>query len=256
MSKDQFEYVLRAGDDALILGQQLGFLTGHGPVIEEDIALTNIGLDQIGQARAWLSLAGRLEHAASSERTLRDEDALAFLRDAPEFRNCLLVERPNGDFGDTIARQFLYDNYAVLWLEAMTASSHDEMAGIAAKSVKEARYHLQHSSRWVLRLGDGTAESHSRVQASLERVWPYVNELFDADELTTRAASEGWGVDPSKLRSAWDAGVNAVLAEATLTRPHDGFPLSGGRTGSHTEAFGFMLAEMQFLQRAYPDCNW
>jgi len=144
----------------------------------------------------------------------------------------------------------------VLWLEAMTASSNDEMAGIAAKSVKEARYHLQHSSRWVLRLGDGTTESHSRMQASLDRMWPYVNELFDVDELTTRAASEGWGVDPSKLRSAWDAGVNAVLAEATLNRPDDGFSMRGGRTGSHTEAFGFMLAEMQFLQRAYPDCNW
>lgn len=250
MGNDRFNYLLRAGDDALILGQQLGLWTGHGPAIEEDIALTNIGLDQIGQARAWLTLAGRLEGAG------RDEDALAFMRDTHEFRNALLVERPNGNFGDTIARHFFYDNYAVLWLEAMCASNDEEMAAIAVKALKEARYHLQHSAGWVIRLGDGTLESKTRIRASLDGMWPYVAELFDPSELCNRAASEGWGVDPSSLLPAWDVAVDAVLRAATLDRPAPPHAIRGGRTGEHTESFGFMLAEMQFLQRAYPGCDW
>lgn len=250
MQNDRFNYLLQAGDDALILGQQLGLWTGHGPAIEEDIALTNIGLDQIGQARAWLTLAGRVEGAG------RSEDALAFLRDTHEFRNALLVERPNGDFGDTIARHFFYDHYAVLWLEAMSTSNDDEMAAIAVKSLKEARYHVQHSTGWVVRLGDGTSESKARMQASLDRIWPYVGELFDRSELCDRASAEGWGVDPSSLRDSWDTAVNAGLHAATLDRPVAGHDMRGGRIGQHTEAFGYMVAEMQFLQRAYPGCDW
>ena len=246
----RFAYLLRLGDDALILGQQLGLWTGHGPVLEEDIALTNIGLDQIGQARAWLSLAAKAEGAG------RDEDKLAYFRDQAEFRNALLCERPNGHFGDTIVRQFLFDAYAHLLHEALSTSSDPEIAAIARKSAKESAYHLKHSRAWMVRLGDGTAESHARVQQSLDDLLPYVGDLFHSDAVTRAAETEGWGAEPGRLREAWDDLVNDTLVEATLSRPERVPEQKGGRDGRHTEQLSFLLAEMQVLPRTYPDAEW
>lgn len=246
----RFEYLVRLGDDALILGQQLGLWTGHGPVLEEDIALTNIGLDQIGQARAWLTLAARTEGAG------RDEDRLAYFRDQSEFRNALLCERPNGHFGDTIVRQFLFDAYAHLLHQALSASSDPEIAAIARKSAKESAYHLKHSRAWMVRLGDGTEESHVRVQQSLDDLLPYVGDLFHSDGVTHAAKTEGWGVDPGRLRGEWDQLVNDTLSEATLSRPGAVPEQTGGRKGRHTEQLSFLLAEMQVLPRTYPDAEW
>ena len=246
----RFAYLLRLGDDALILGQQLGLWTGHGPVLEEDIALTNIGLDQIGQARAWLTLAAKTEGAG------RDEDKLAYFRDQAEFRNALLCERPNGHFGDTIVRQFLFDAYAHLLHEALFTSSDAEIAAIARKSAKESAYHLKHSRAWMVRLGDGTEESHARVQQSLDDLLPYVGDLFHSDEVTRAAETEGWGADPRRLREAWDGLVNETLAKATLSRPEGVPEQKGGRDGRHTEQLSYLLAEMQVLPRTYPDAEW
>ena len=246
----RFEYLLRLGDDALILGQQLGLWTGHGPVLEEDIALTNIGLDQIGQARAWLTTAGRAEGQG------RDEDALAFHRTDAEFRNAQLCERPNGHFGDTIVRQFLFDAYAVPLHASLAQSGDPEIAAIARKSAKESAYHLRHSSAWMVRLGDGTPESHDKVQASLDALLPFVGDLFHSDAVTQQAADEGWGVDPVNLRAAWDTTVNQTLEEAQLQRPQAVPEQKGGREGRHTEKLSFLLAEMQVLPRTYPDAKW
>jgi len=246
----RFEYLLRLGDDALILGQQLGLWTGHGPVLEEDIALTNIGLDQIGQARAWLTLAGKAEGAG------RDEDKLAYFRDQSGFRNALLCERPNGHFGDTIVRQFLFDAYAVCLHAALSGSSDAEMAAIARKSAKESAYHLRHSRAWMVRLGDGTEESHSKVQQSLNDLLPYAGDLFHSDAVTEQAAGEGWGANPAAFRPAWDTAVDEMCAEACLTRPESVPEQVGGREGRHTEQLSFLLAEMQVLPRTYPDAQW
>jgi len=246
----RFEYLLRLGDDALILGQQLGLWTGHGPVLEEDIALTNIGLDQIGQARAWLSLAGKAENQG------RDEDRLAFHRNQEGFRNALLCERPNGHFGDTIVRQFLFDAYAVPLHAALAQSNDAEIAAIALKSAKESAYHLRHSRAWLVRLGDGTEESHEKVQASLDLMLPFAGDLFFSDEVTTAATDEGWAPDPSDLRTDWEAILSDTLSEAQLRRP-DAVPEQiGGRQGRHTEQLSFLLAEMQVLPRTYPDAKW
>jgi ring-1,2-phenylacetyl-CoA epoxidase subunit PaaC len=246
----RFDYLLRLGDDALFLGQQLGLWTGHGPVLEEDIALTNIGLDQIGQARAWLTLAGRAENKG------RDEDALAFHRDQSEFRNALLCERPNGHFGDTIVRQFLFDAYAVPLHAGLSLSNDPEMAAIARKSAKESAYHLRHSRAWMTRLGDGTEESHTKVQDSLNALLPYVGDLFFSDDVTSTASQEGWGVDPANLREAWEATLIDTLSESQLTRPQPVPEQFGGRAGHHTEQLSFLLAEMQVLPRTYPDAKW
>ncbi len=246
----RFEYLLRLGDDALILGQQLGFWTGHGPVLEEDIALTNIGLDQIGQARAWLTLAGK------TEETGRDEDHLAFFRDQSEFRNALLCERPNGHFGDTITRQFLFDAYAVALHAGLSTSLDPEIAAIARKSAKESAYHLRHSRAWMVRLGDGTEESRRKIQASVNDLMPYVGDLFHSDDVTREAVSAGWGTDPASLRHPWESTVAEALAEAGLDRPGPGPEQTGGREGKHTEQLSFLLAEMQVLPRTYPDASW
>lgn len=246
----RFEYLLRLGDDALILGQQLGLWTGHGPVLEEDIALTNIGLDQIGQARAWLTLAGRAENGQ------RDEDALAFHRDQSEFRNAQLCERPNGHFGDTIVRQFLFDAYAVPLHAALSQSNDAEIAAIARKSAKESVYHLRHSSAWMVRLGDGTEESHAKVQESLDVLLPFVGDLFHSDAVGHTAAADGWGVDPANLREAWEHHLVQTLTEAGLKRPEPAPEQCGGRIGRHTEGLSFLLAEMQVLPRTYPDAKW
>jgi len=245
-----FELLLRMGDNTLILGHRLSEWCGHAPVLEEDIALANISLDLIGQTQLWLGLAGEVEGKG------RTADDLAYLRDAAEFRNALLVERPNGDFGATLMRQFLFDAWHCEQLKALAASNNPRVAEIAAKALKEATYHWERSSDLVVRLGDGTDESRRRMQAALDDLWPYTGELF-LDDATDNALGEA-GVTPlpSSLRPAWDALVLGVLGEATLKAPESRFAHKGGRRGVHTEHLGYILAEMQFLQRAYPNSVW
>jgi len=245
-----FELCLRMGDTTLILGQRVSEWCGHAPVLEEDIALANVALDLIGQAQMWLGLAGEVEGQG------RDADALAFRRDAGAFRNLLLVERPNGDFGHTIMRQFLFDAWHLPMLKALSGSAEPRVAGIAAKAEREAAYHLERSADLVIRLGDGTAESHGRMQAALDALWPWAGEMFAGDAVDAALAAEGIAPDPATLRPAWDETVGAVLAEATLARPEGSFFHRGGRAGRHTEHLGHLLAEMQFLQRAYPGAEW
>jgi ring-1,2-phenylacetyl-CoA epoxidase subunit PaaC len=244
------EYFLRLGDDRLILGHRMSEWTGHGPILEEDIATANIALDLIGQAAQLLKLAGETEGKG------RDENALAYFRDGTQFRNCLLVELPKGDFGDTMVRQFLFDAQSVLVLDELTKCGHEQLAAIAAKALKEDKYHLRHSSEWVVRLGDGTDESHARVQASLDRLWKYTGELFLTDEVDVAVQAAGISIDMAGIKSRWDALVNDVLARATLTRPADGPMQRGGRRGRHTEHIGHLLATMQSVARAHPGATW
>ena len=249
-----FEYLLRLGDSPLILAQRLGECVGKGPVLEEDIAQANVGLDLLGQARLWLAYAGEVEGAG------RDEDALAFRRDAPQFRNLLLVEQPNGDFADTIVRQFLFDAWHVLLMQALAGSSDPRIAEIAARSAKEAAYHAERSGDWVVRLGDGTEISHGRTQTALDALWMYTGEMFMADALDEAQVGAGVAADPRGLETPWRAHVDAVLAEATLAAPAGTFMQGangrGGRQGVHTEHLGHLLPEMQYLQRAYPEAQW
>jgi len=245
-----FEFLLRMGDNTLVLGHRVSEWCGHSPVLEEDIALANIALDMIGQTRLWLGLAGEVEGQG------RDADALAFKRDAWDFRNLLICERPNRDFGHTLMRQFLFDLWHHERLVDLSLSSDDRVAGIAAKCVKEADYHLERSKDLIIRLGDGTAESHARMQEVLEALWPYVGEMFADDALDIEMAEAGIAPLPSAQRARFDMAVNAVLSKATLTRPDSDFAQKGGRSGIHTEDLGHMLAMMQFLQRAYPDARW
>ena len=256
MTNDQrlFQYLLRLGDSPLVLAQQLGAWIGHGPVLEEDIAQANVGLDLLGQARLWLGYAGEVE--ARYALAGRDEDQLAFLRDSAGFRNLLLVEQPNGSFADTIARQFLFDAWHVLLLAALADSSDARIAGIAAKAAKEARYHVERSSDWVIRLGDGTDESHARMQAAIDAVWTYTGEMFTPDATELELIGAGVAADVRLLAEPWRRGVDAVLAEATLTAPQDAFMQQGGKRGVHTEHLGHLLAEMQVLQRSYPGAHW
>ncbi|ARP82637.1 phenylacetate-CoA oxygenase subunit PaaI [Bordetella genomosp. 8] len=254
MDRCLFDFALRMGDTTLILSQRLSAWCGHGPILEEDLALTNTALDLLGQARLWLTLAGEAEGAG------RDEDQLAYLRDAHDFRNALLVERPNGDYADTMARQFFFDAWHYFLLERLVKSSEPRVAAIAEKSVKEAAYHARRSADIVVRLGDGTDESHERMQAAVDRVWPYTGELFVDDDVDAEAARRGIACTLAELRAPWLAQVQAVLEEATLTVPREdlaGHPAyRGGRQGRHSEALGPLLAEMQFLQRAYPGATW
>lgn len=245
-----FAYALRLGDTSLVLGHRLSEWCGHAPELEEDIALTNIALDLVGHARLLLAHAGEIEGRG------RDEDRLAYRRDVFDYRNHLLVEQPNRDFGHTIVRQFLHDAWAVELYERLAASPDATLAGIAAKAVKEVRYHVRHSGEWVVRLGDGTEVSHAKVQDALDRLWPYTGEMFERDAGEQALAAAGLIPDPADLRAAWSARVEAVLADATLTRPADGWMQSGGRRGEHSEHLGYLLAEMQFLPRAYPDASW
>lgn len=245
-----FELCLRMGDSTLILGQRASEWCGHAPVLEEDIALANVALDLIGQTRLWLALAGEIEGRG------RDADALAFRRDSGAFRNLLLVERPNGDFGHTIMRQFLFDAWHLPMLRALARSSEPRVAAIAQKAEREVAYHLERSADLVIRLGDGTEESHARMQAALDALWPWTGEMFAGDEVDAALAGEGIAPDPADLRPAWDATVGEVLAEATLARPAGSFFHRGGRAGRHSEHLGHLLAEMQFLQRAYPGAEW
>jgi ring-1,2-phenylacetyl-CoA epoxidase subunit PaaC len=241
---------LRLADNALVLGHRLSEWSSKAPTLEEDIALSNIALDLIGQARALLA------HAAAVEGNGRDEDQLAFLRDAHEYRNVLLVERANGDFALTMARQLFYSAFAEPHWTALAASKDAELAGIAAKAAKECAYHRRHAAEWVIRLGDGTEESRRRMQGALDELWMYTGELFECDETDRAMVRAGIGIDASTLRPAWDRTIGEVLAEAGLARPKDGWMASGGRLGHHTEHLGPMLAEMQFLQRAYPRAKW
>lgn len=245
-----FTYALRLGDDSLILGQRLSEWCGHAPALEVDLSLANVALDQIGQATHFLGLAGELEGKA------RDADALAFKRDVLDFTNCLLVEQPNGDFAQTMARQFLFSHYQELLFAALSASKDARFAAIAAKAAKEVAYHAKLASDWVVRLGDGTGESKTRMEAGLDWMWRFVDELFAMDEIDEAAIKAGVGVDKAAMRAAWDKRVDAVLADATLTRPASRRPVLGGRTGRHSEHLGHVLSEMQFLQRAYPGAVW
>lgn len=250
MSQELFTYTLRLGDDLLILSHRLSEWCGHGPVLEEDIALTNRALDHIGEARNLFDYAVKVEGKG------RTEDDLAYLRTERNFVNALLVERPNGDYAHTIVRSFLFDAYHLPLAEALTKSSDAQLAAIAAKAVKEAQYHLKHSRDWVVRFGDGTAESHSRAQLALDGLWPYTGELFVQDELHKNLVKAGIAPDLKTIKASFDATVDRVLAEATLKRPADGYMMSGGRHGKHSEHLGFLLAEMQYLQRAYPGAQW
>jgi ring-1,2-phenylacetyl-CoA epoxidase subunit PaaC len=248
--RDRFEYALRLGDNALILSHRLSQWCGHGPALEEDIALTNVALDLIGQAQLWLELAGELEGAG------RSADDLAYRRDAGAFRNALLVERPNGDYGHTLMRQYLFDAWHVEALSALARSKDFRFAEIAAKAEKEAAYHVERSAELVVALGDGSDESHARMQGALDALWPYAGELFLGDAVDARLAVEGVAPAAESLKPAWDAATGAVFAEATLTPPASAFAHKGGRAGRHTEALGHLLAQMQFLPRAYPDSRW
>ncbi|HEY9385278.1 MAG TPA: 1,2-phenylacetyl-CoA epoxidase subunit PaaC [Gemmatimonadales bacterium] len=250
MSGPLFEYLLRLGDDRLVLGHRLSEWCGHGPILEEDIATTNIALDLLGHATMFLRLAGQLEGKG------RDEDALAYWRDEHEFRNLQLCELPNGDFGFTILRQFLFDAWSLHWLEALTRSSHAELGAIAAKALKETRYHLRHSGEWVQRLGDGTEESHARMQAALDELWPWTGELDYQDYVDQALRSDAVVPDLALLRPPWEALTREVIGRATLRIP-DGPPrMTGGRCGRHTEHLGHLLAELQIVARSHPGAKW
>jgi ring-1,2-phenylacetyl-CoA epoxidase subunit PaaC len=238
--------LLRRADDALVLGHRLSEWTGHAPLLEEELAFANIALDLIGQARALYTEAGAL--------TGHTEDELAYLRDAPQWRNALIMELPNGDFAFTMARLLLVSAFALPFWRAATSSSHPGIAAIAAKAEKETEYHLRHAAEWLIRLGDGTAESHRRAQDAVDALWPYTGEMFAADDREMVAA--GTIPDPATLRPTWEATIDATLARATLARPDDGWMQSGGRIGRHTEHLGHLLAELQFVQRAYPGATW
>lgn len=245
-----FEYLLRLGDDRLVLGHRLSEWCGHGPILEEDIALANMALDLVGHASAFLTLAGNVEGKG------RDEDALAYFRNGVEFRNCLLVELPKGDFAVTIVRQFLFDCHSVLLLDALSRATDARVADIAAKCLKEDKYHLRHSSEWVVRLGDGTEESHARTQTAVDDLWRFTGELFDCDAVDEAVAALGITVDHEAIRARWHTMVRDVLERATLIMPADGPTRRGGRRGRHTEYLGHMLSEMQIVARSHPGASW
>lgn len=244
------EYLLRLGDDRLILGHRLSEWCGHGPILEEDIALANIALDLIGQAALFLKLAGEIEGRG------RSDDALAYFRETTEFRNLHLVELPRGDYAFTIVRQFFFDVFSYHLLEQLQKSSNPGIAGIAAKGFKEVRYHVRHSSEWVVRMGDGTAESHERAQKAVNELWRFTAEMFDGDDVDRRVAGTGDGVDPSSVKDAWHGVVRDVLARATLVIPDEPPAMTGGRRGSHTEHLGHLLSEMQIVARSHPGVEW
>lgn len=250
MNNNLFEYLIRLGDDSLILGHRLSEWCGHGPILEEDIAMTNIALDLVGQATSILKYAGEVEGKG------RTEDDIAFLRFEREYKNVLLVEQANEDFGVTMMRQFLFDAFRKPLFEQLTKSSDTQLAAIAEKSLKETKYHLKHSAEWVIRLGDGTEESHKRVQDALNHLWRYTDELFFTDEVDVDLQSKGIIFSSVELKSNWLQMVKEVLNRATLTIPDNGWQHDGGRKGLHSEHFGYILAELQYMQRAYPNMEW
>jgi ring-1,2-phenylacetyl-CoA epoxidase subunit PaaC len=238
------EYLVRLGDDRLVLGHRLSEWCGHGPILEEDIALANIALDLIGQANLLLEQAGKAEGKG------RDQDALAYFREATEYRNILMVELPKGDFAFTIARQFFFSVFNYLQMEALSKSSHADLSGIAAKAVKEAKYHVRHSAEWMVKLGDGTEESHRRLQDAVTELWRFTGEMFLGDAIDKAV------LDPATLEQPWRAHVDDVMQRATLTVPETKYMQRGGRGGKHTEHLGHMLTEMQIVARSFPDGKW
>lgn len=243
-------YLLRRADDALVLGHRLSEWCGHAPTMEEDMAMSNIALDLIGQARSLY------QYAAERDGGTRTEDDLAYLRDAPQYRNVLLVEQPNGDFAKTMMRQFLYSAFADPYWRAMMQSSDATLAAIAAKSEKESAYHLRHASEWIIRLGDGTQESARRLANARDDLLPYVGELFEVDETERDLIAQGVAIDPATLRATFDETVANVFTRAKLGSGEIAWSQTGGRKGRHSEHLGHMLAEMQHLQRAYPGATW
>jgi ring-1,2-phenylacetyl-CoA epoxidase subunit PaaC len=243
-------YALRRADDALILGHRLSEWCGHAPAMEEDMALANMGLDLLGQARELYSYAADVEGQGN------DEDKFAYLRDVRQYRNLLLLEQPNGDFARTMARQFFYAAFADLYWRAMMKSSDATLAAIAAKSEKESAYHLRHSSEWMVRLGDGTEESHRRAQTAVDDLWAYTGEMFGVDESERALIERGVAVDPATLHPQWLATVSGVMAEATLAVPKSGWMQQGGRSGKHSEHLGHLLSELQSMPRTFPGATW
>lgn len=244
-------FCLRIGDNSLVLGHRLSEWCGHGPVLEEDIALSNMALDLIGQSRGFLTYAAKIEGNGKTE------DDLAYFRDARQFVNCMLVEQPNGDFACTIVRSFLYSAFAYLNFRSLVNSKDATISGLAEKSLKEITYHYRHCADWIIRMGDGTEESHQRVQQAFNDLWTYVDELFDTDDVDASLIKEGISYDVKTLRAEFDKMIDEVLLKAILQRPSDNiYKSKGGINGIHTEHLGYLLAEMQFLQRSYPGANW
>jgi ring-1,2-phenylacetyl-CoA epoxidase subunit PaaC len=250
MDNNLFNFTIQQADNCLILGQRLGEWCGHGPVLEQDIAMTNISLDLIGQARMLYQYAAEIQGEGKSE------DDLAYLRDAWDFKNVLLVEQPNGDFAKTILRQFLFDSFNCYFYEELLKSKDERLAAIAAKSHKEALYHLKWSRDWVLRLGDGTKESHERIQNALDELWSYSGEIVTQSESDQIALKEGYGVNLDEIGTKRDIKIKETLEEATLKIPESSYAHVGGKEGRHTEYLGFILSDLQFLQRAYPGNEW
>ncbi len=268
------DYTLHLADNSLILGHRNSEWCGHGPVLEQDIAITNIALDLIGQARNFYQYAAKLINESQKSGGAKvspvggdlptgqagleeaSEDTLAYLRDRHEFKNCLLTEQPNGDWAKTILRQFFFSVYQYFLFEELKKSKDSQLAAIAEKSLKEVTYHLRWSSEWVIRLGDGTEESHERMVKAVDELWPYAGELFEATSYEQLAAKEGFGVDPSSIKTKWEEKVNEIFIEATLAFPKSVYQETGGKVGRHTENLGHILAELQFMQRTYPNSVW
>ena len=244
-----FTYTLRIADSSLILGQRMSEWCSRAPTLEEDIAMSNISLDMFGQANGFYQYAAQLDG-------LKSADELAFKRNEREFFNHQLVEQENGNFGNTIVRNFLHDTFNFLFYTQLTNSKDETLSALAMKSIKEVKYHLRHSSNWLIRLGDGTKESNDKTQVALNKLWMYTNEIFEMDTLDIELFNVGIAVDNAALKSDWDNMVNKILTKAKLTRPKDEYMATGGKKGLHTEYLGFILSEMQFLQRAYPDAKW
>jgi ring-1,2-phenylacetyl-CoA epoxidase subunit PaaC len=243
-------YTIRLADNALILGHRLSEWCGRGPMLEEDLALANMALDLIGQSRNLYTYAAEIEGKG------RTEDDIAYFRDAPDWLNILMVERPRGDFAFTILRQFLYAAFMHPYLEKLTASRDATLAAVAAKSVKEMAYHLRHSAEWVIRLGDGTDDSAAKLREALDDLWPFTGEMFEVDAAEAGLIEAGIAVDPVPLREIWLATIDRVFKEALLTRPRDGWMQTGGRRGEHSEHLGHLLSDLQFMQRTYPGATW
>jgi len=250
------DYTSHLADNALILGHRNSEWCGHGPVLEQDIAITNIALDLVGQARNFYQHAAHLINESSQGKKQASEDTLAYLRDRHEFKNCLLAEQPNGDWAKTILRQFFFSVYQYFLYEKLQESKDPQLAAIAEKSLKEVTYHLRWSSEWIIRLGDGTEESHQRMLSAIDELWQYTGELFEPALYEQRAAEEGLGIDPSSLKPKWEEKVKEVFIEATLRYPDEVLIRDGGKNGGHTEHLSNILADLQFMQRAYPNSEW
>lgn len=249
MNEILFKYTLRIADSSLILGQRMSEWCSKGPTLEEDIALSNIALDLFGQSNGFYSYASQIEGTKSA-------DDLAFLRNERQFFNHQIVELENGNFGDTIVRNFLYNSYNFLFYSELKNSNDETLAALATKSLKEVKYHLRHSKNWLIRLGDGTEESNIKVQKALDNIWQYTSDLFEMDAIDLEMRDQKIGVNNAELKTKWNEIINLTLQEAKLNRPSDGYTASGGKNGIHTEYLGFLLAEMQFMQRSYPNAKW